>query len=67
MNEAETFKAALRREKANDELEQAFRQGYLAGQRKEHTMILLKLTGGVLVALYIWYILLLYKNNRHKL
>jgi hypothetical protein len=30
-------------------------------------MILLKLTGGVLVALCIWYILLLYKNNRHKL
>ena len=32
MNEAETFKAALRREKPNDELEQAFRQGYLAGR-----------------------------------
>ena len=30
-------------------------------------MILLKLTGGVLVALCIWYILLLYKNNRNKL
>ena len=30
-------------------------------------MILLKLTGGVLVVLCIWYILLLYKNNRHKL
>ena len=30
-------------------------------------MILLKLTGGVLGALCIWYILLLYKNNRHKL
>ena len=30
-------------------------------------MILLKLTGGVFVALCIWYILLLYKNNRHKL
>jgi hypothetical protein len=30
-------------------------------------MILLKLTGSVLVALCIWYILLLYKNNRHKL
>ena len=32
MIEAETFKAALRREKPNDELEQAFRQGYLAGR-----------------------------------
>ena len=32
MNEAETFKAALRREKPVDELEQAFRQGYLAGR-----------------------------------
>ena len=32
MNEAETFKAALRREKPTDELEQAFRQGYLAGR-----------------------------------
>lgn len=32
MNEAETFKAALRREKPNDEIEQAFRQGYLAGR-----------------------------------
>ena len=35
MNEAETFKAALRREKPNDELEQAFRQGYLAGLREQ--------------------------------
>ena len=35
MNEAETFKAALRREKSNDELEQAFRQGYLAGLREQ--------------------------------
>lgn len=32
MNEAETFKAALLREKPTDELEQAFRQGYLAGR-----------------------------------
>ena len=32
MNEAETFKAALRMEKPNDEIEQAFRQGYLAGR-----------------------------------
>lgn len=32
MNEAETFKAALLREKPNDELEQAFRQGYIAGR-----------------------------------
>ena len=32
MNEAETFKAALHREKPNDEIEQAFRQGYLAGR-----------------------------------
>ena len=35
MNEAETFKAALRREKPTDELEQAFRQGYLAGLREQ--------------------------------
>lgn len=32
MNEAEAFKAALLREKPTDELEQAFRQGYLAGR-----------------------------------
>ena len=32
MNEAETFKAALRRKEPVDELEQAFRQGYLAGR-----------------------------------
>lgn len=37
-NEAAAFEKALRREKPTDELEQAFRQGYLAGQRKEHTM-----------------------------
>jgi hypothetical protein len=35
MNEAETFKAALRREKPTDELEQAYRQGYMQG-RKEY-------------------------------
>lgn len=35
MNEAEAFKAALRREKPNDEIEQAFRQGYLAGLREQ--------------------------------
>ena len=34
MNEAETFKAALRREKPNDELEQAFRQGYMQGRKE---------------------------------
>lgn len=39
MNEAETFKAALRREKPNDELEQAFRQGYLAGLREQDNRI----------------------------
>ena len=30
-------------------------------------MILAKIMGGVLFALCIWYILLLYKNNRNKL
>ena len=30
-------------------------------------MILARIAGGVLVALCIWYILLLYKNNRNKL
>ena len=30
-------------------------------------MILTRIAGGVLVALCIWYILLLYKNNRNKL
>ena len=39
MNEAETFKAALRREKPTDELEQAFRQGYLAGLREQDNKI----------------------------
>ena len=34
MNEVETFKAALRREKSNDELEQAFRQGYMQGRKE---------------------------------
>jgi len=29
--------------------------------------IILKIMGGLLLALCIWYILLLYKNNRHKL
>lgn len=29
--------------------------------------ILLRILGGVLVALSIWYILLLYKNNRDRL
>ncbi len=29
--------------------------------------IILKILGGVLLALCIWYILLIYKNNRHKL
>lgn len=39
MNEAETFKAALHREKPTDELEQAFRQGYLAGLREQDNRI----------------------------
>ena len=30
-------------------------------------MILSRILGGVLVAFCIWYILLIYKNNRHKL
>jgi len=30
-------------------------------------MILARIAGGVLVALCIWYILLLYKNNRNRL
>lgn len=30
-------------------------------------MILAKILGGVLFALCIWYILLLYKNNRNRL
>ena len=30
-------------------------------------MILTRIVGGVLFALCIWYILLLYKNNRNKL
>ncbi len=34
MNEAETFKAALRREKPADELEQAYRQGYMQGRKE---------------------------------
>lgn len=34
MNEAETFKAALRRKKPTDELEQAFRQGYMQGRKE---------------------------------
>ena len=34
-NEASAFEKALRREKPNDELEQAFRQGYLAGLREQ--------------------------------
>ena len=34
MNEAETFKAALHREKPNDEIEQAFRQGYMQGRKE---------------------------------
>ncbi len=29
--------------------------------------VILKIMGGVLLALCIWYILLLYKNNRNKL
>ena len=29
--------------------------------------IILKILGGVLLALCVWYILLLYKNNRDKL
>lgn len=32
MNEAETFENALLREKPTDELEQAFRQGYMQGR-----------------------------------
>lgn len=35
MSEATTFEKALRREKPTDELEQAFRQGYLAGLREQ--------------------------------
>ncbi len=34
MNEAETFKAAIRREKPTDELEQAYRQGYMQGRKE---------------------------------
>jgi hypothetical protein len=34
MNEAETFKAALHREKPVDELEQAYRQGYMQGRKE---------------------------------
>lgn len=34
-NEAAAFEKALRREKPNDEIEQAFRQGYLAGLREQ--------------------------------
>jgi ribosome modulation factor len=34
-NEAAAFEKALRREKPTDELEQAFRQGYLAGLREQ--------------------------------
>jgi hypothetical protein len=29
--------------------------------------VILKILGGVLIALCVWYILLLYKNNRNKL
>jgi len=29
--------------------------------------VILKILGGVLLALCVWYILLLYKNNRNKL
>jgi phosphoribosyl-ATP pyrophosphohydrolase len=39
MNEAETFKAAIRRKETVDELEQAFRQGYLAGLREQDNRI----------------------------
>ena len=39
MNEAETFENALLREKPNDEIEQAFRQGYLAGLREQDNRI----------------------------
>ena len=39
MNEAETFENALLREKPTDELEQAFRQGYLAGLREQDNRI----------------------------
>jgi ribosome modulation factor len=38
-NEAEAFEKALRREKPADELEQAFRQGYLAGLREQDNRI----------------------------
>ena len=34
MNEAETFENALLREKPTDELEQAFRQGYMQGRKE---------------------------------
>ena len=35
MNNEAAFEKALRREKPNDEIEQAFRQGYLAGLREQ--------------------------------
>lgn len=38
-NEAAAFEKALRREKPTDELEQAFRQGYLAGLREQDNRI----------------------------
>lgn len=38
-NEASAFEKALRREKPTDELEQAFRQGYLAGLREQDNRI----------------------------
>lgn len=39
LSEATTFEKALRREKPTDELEQAFRQGYLAGLREQDNRI----------------------------
>lgn len=39
MSEATAFEKALRREKPTDELEQAFRQGYLAGLREQDNRI----------------------------
>ena len=38
-NETSAFEKALRREKPTDELEQAFRQGYLAGLREQDNRI----------------------------
>ena len=38
-SEASAFEKAIRREKPTDELEQAFRQGYLVGLREQDNRI----------------------------